>query len=145
MIKNSISAGKNGTLTVKSSVDFRRTQERLEAAIKDKGAHVFCWIDHSGEAAKVGLVMLPTLLVVFGNAKAGTPLMVQSQELALDLPLKALIWEDDAGAVFLSCNRGEFLRERYALAGDIAALRVVEKLITEAAGGCELDKNEGSN
>jgi uncharacterized protein (DUF302 family) len=105
------------------------TMARLEAAVKAKGIHIHVSIDHSGDAAAAGLTMRPTHLLIFGNAKAGTPLMVAAPTLAIDLPLKALVWEDEAGLVWLSYNSPEYLRQRHDFSEDLvknlAAVRTI--------------------
>jgi uncharacterized protein (DUF302 family) len=95
----------------KYSVD--KTVERLQSILREKGVALFALIDHSGEAAKVGMEMHPTKLLVFGNPKAGTPLMIAAPTVAIDLPLKALIWEDSDGDVWISCNSPEYLQQRH--------------------------------
>jgi uncharacterized protein (DUF302 family) len=95
------------------------TVRRLESALQAKNLTVFARIDHSGEAAKVGLPMRPTQLIIFGSPKAGTPLMVASPTLAIDLPLKALAWEDAEGNVWLSYNRPDYLERRHDIPGEL--------------------------
>jgi uncharacterized protein (DUF302 family) len=99
---------------------------RLEEILKDKGITVFALIDHSGEAEKAGLKMRPTQLLVFGSPKSGTPLMVAAPRLAIDLPLKALAWQDEKGQVWLSYNAPEYLQQRHgfpeALVKNIAGI-----------------------
>jgi len=91
-------------------------------------------VDHSGEAAKVGMKMRPTKLLIFGNPKAGTPLMQASPSIAIDLPLKILIWEDAAGKVWVSYNSFTYLRERHHLPEELERnIAVVETLAAEAA------------
>jgi len=89
------------------------TLKRLQSVLQAKNLDVFARVDHSGEAEKVGLKMRPTQLIVFGSPKAGTPLMVASPTLAIDLPLKALAWEDADGQVWLSYNSPEYLKQRH--------------------------------
>jgi len=105
------------------------TMERLENALKSLGIPVLARIDHSGGAAAMGIEMKPTKLLIFGNAKAGTPLMLAAPTVALDLPLKALIWEDAAGAVWVSYNTPQYLQERHGfpenLMPNIAGIRVI--------------------
>jgi len=105
------------------------TLKRLESVIASKGLTIFARIDHSGEAAKVGLTMQPTELLLFGSPKSGTPLMVASPTLAIDLPLKALVWQDVEGAVWLSYNSPEYLQQRHdipeALVKNIAGIRSI--------------------
>jgi uncharacterized protein (DUF302 family) len=101
----------------------------LEALITAKGLTVFARIDHSGEAAKVGLEMQPTELLIFGSPKSGTPLMIAAPTLAIDLPLKALVWQDVDGVVWLSYNSPEYLQQRHeipeALVKGIAGIRSI--------------------
>jgi uncharacterized protein (DUF302 family) len=105
------------------------TMARLEALLKARGVAIFARIDHSGEAAKVGLEMRPTEVLVFGIPKAGTPLMVAAPTVAIDLPLKALVWEDAEGKVWLSYNSMEYLGQRHGvpegLLANIAGPRVI--------------------
>lgn len=101
----------------KHSVDetVRRVQELLES----KSAKVFAVVDHSGEAAKVGMKMHPTKVVIFGSPKGGTPLMLAAPSTAIDLPLKALIAEDDNGKVWITWNDAEYLRARHGFAQEL--------------------------
>src|SRR5262244_3551669 len=94
----------DGLTTIPSSFGAKETMDRLEAEIKTKGMTVFARIDHAAGAAEVGLPLRPTELLIFGNAKAGTPLMQADQAIGIDLPLKALVFEDTAGKVWLSYN-----------------------------------------
>jgi len=107
---------------------------RLEAILREKGITVFARVDHSGEAASVGLTMRPTQLLIFGNPKAGTPLMVAAPRAAIDLPLKALAWEDATGRVWLSFNSPDYLQQRHgypaSLSQNIAGVRaLLEKAV----------------
>jgi uncharacterized protein (DUF302 family) len=104
-----------------SRYSVSETLARLESLLRTKGLAIFCRIDHSGEAEKAGLKMNPTQLVIFGSPKAGTPLMVASPTLAIDLPLKALVWEDAAGKVWVSYNSPEYLKTRHNIANDLLA------------------------
>ena len=116
----------NGIVDVRSRYPVPETLARLEEILKDKGITVFALIDHSGEAEKAGLKMRPTQLLVFGSPKAGTPLMVAAPRLAIDLPLKALAWQDEKGQVWLSYNAPEYLQQRHgfpeALVKNIAGI-----------------------
>ena len=102
-----------GVIDVPSRFSVPETLARLQAILKENSITVFALIDHSGEAAKAGLSMRPTQLLIFGSPKGGTPLMVAAPRLAIDLPLKALAWEDEKGQVRLSYNSPEYLRERH--------------------------------
>jgi uncharacterized protein (DUF302 family) len=109
------------------------TVERLEAILRAKGITLFASIDHSGEAAKVGLKMPPTKLLIFGKPEAGTPLMLAVPRIAIDLPLKILVWQDVEGQVWVSANSAAHLRERYGLPVEhLATLAVVEALVAAA-------------
>ena len=109
----------NGLGHLRSPYSVEETVRRLESALQAKNLTVFARIDHSGEAAKVGLPMRPTQLIIFGSPKAGTPLMVASPTLAIDLPLKALAWEDAEGNVWLSYNRPDYLERRHDIPGEL--------------------------
>jgi uncharacterized protein (DUF302 family) len=114
------------------SVD--QTVEKLKNILQSKGVALFALIDHSGEAEKVGMKMRPIKLLIFGNPKAGTPLMLAAPSVAIDLPLKILIWEDAAGKVWVTYNSPEFLRERHGLPPDLMQnVSVIEALATKAA------------
>jgi uncharacterized protein (DUF302 family) len=103
----------NGLVHLSSPYSVSETLNRLESTLQSRGIAVFARIDHSGEAAKAGLKMLATQLVIFGNPKGGTPLMVASPTLAIDLPLKALVWEDAGGKVWVSYNSHAYLKQRH--------------------------------
>ena len=105
----------NGLVEVASHYSVNETVQRLESILAQKGLQVFAVIDHSGEAAKVGLKMRPTKVVVFGSPKGGTPLMVAAPTLAIDLPLKALVAEDDKAKVWVSYNSPEYLQQRHGV------------------------------
>jgi uncharacterized protein (DUF302 family) len=109
----------NGMIHLSSPHTISETLARLEAIIQTKGLTIQARIDHSGDAAKAGLEMRPTKLIIFGNAKAGTPLMIASPSVAIDLPLKALAWQDQDGNVWLSYNSPDYLRSRHQLPDDL--------------------------
>jgi uncharacterized protein (DUF302 family) len=111
----SVSATDNGLVNVPSKYSVPETLDRLESVVKTRGLTVFARIDFSGDAEKVGLKMNPSQLLIFGNPKAGTPLMIASPSVAIDLPLKALAWEDSNGKVWLSYNKPQYLKERHGL------------------------------
>jgi uncharacterized protein (DUF302 family) len=102
-----------GIVDVPSRYSVPETFARLQSILKEKGITIFALIDHSGEAEKAGLQMRPTQVLIFGSPKGGTPLMVACPRLAIDLPLKALAWQDEQGQVWLSYNSPEYLRERH--------------------------------
>jgi uncharacterized protein (DUF302 family) len=107
---------------------------RLQTLLREKGVKLFAIVDHSGEAKSVGLQMPPTTLLIFGNPKAGTPLMLASPEIAIDLPLKILISEDSEGKVWVSYNSSAYLQQRHSLPEDLLAnIAVVEILAQNAA------------
>jgi uncharacterized protein (DUF302 family) len=123
----------NGLLQAASPHTVTETLQRLEAILAQRGVQVFAVIDHSGEAEKVGLKMRPTKLVIFGNPKAGTPLMVAAPTLAIDLPLKALVWEDEKGQVWVTYNSPEYLQQRHGVPEDlIKNIAVVGALVAKA-------------
>ena len=107
-----------GLTTIKSNYGPKKTMERLEAEVKSKGLTVFAHIDHAAGATQVGLPLRPTDLLIFGNAKGGTPLMQANQEIGIDLPLKILVWQDEAGTTWLSYNDLSWLANRHGLSHD---------------------------
>jgi uncharacterized protein (DUF302 family) len=125
---------KNGIVNVASNYSVDETVERIKNILKAKGVTLFALIDHSGEAKKVGMKMPSTKLIVFGSPKAGTPLMLASPSVAIDLPLKILVWEDTSGKVWISYNSPEFLEERHHLPADLRQnIAVVAAVAQEAA------------
>jgi uncharacterized protein (DUF302 family) len=104
-----------GLVTVQSAFDPKETMSRLEAEVKAKGMAVFAHVDHAAGAAAVGMPLRPTDLLVFGAAKGGTPLMQSVQTIGIDLPLKALVWQDEAGTTWLSYNDPAYLAHRHGL------------------------------
>ena len=109
----------SGMVDIPSRYSVPESLVRLEAILKEKGLTIFARVDHSGEAAKVGMDMRPTQLVIFGSPKGGTPLMVAAPSLAIDLPLKALAWQDKGGKVWLSYNSPEYLQQRHNIPADL--------------------------
>jgi uncharacterized protein (DUF302 family) len=108
-----------GIIDIPSPYSVPETLARLQAILKEKGVTVFALIDHSGEAAKAGLEMRPTQLLIFGNPKGGTPVMVAAPSTAIDLPLKALAWQDAEGKVWLSYNDPEYLQQRHGIPANL--------------------------
>ena len=106
-----------GLTTIKSSHGPQETMNRLEAAVKAKGMTVFARIDHAAGAAAAGLSLQPTEVLIFGNARGGTPLMQSAQTIGIDLPLKALVWQDAAGDTWLSYNDPAWLAQRHGVGG----------------------------
>ena len=125
---------KNGIVTIPSHHSVDETVERLKSILQSKGITLFAVIDHSGEAAKVGMKMPPTKLLIFGSPKAGTPLMLASPSIAIDLPLKILVWEDKQGKVWLSYNSPEYLAERHGLPQDLVQNIAVVATLAAKAG-----------
>jgi len=120
------------SLPAKYSVD--ETIVRLQALLQEKSIKIFMIVDHSGEAKKAGLQMPPTKLVIFGNPKAGTPLMLASPSVAIDLPLKLLVAEDSDGKVWISYNSPAYLQRRHSLPESLLAnIAAVETLARSAA------------
>ena len=105
----------NGLVTIPSRHRVQETIDRLEAEAKAKGMTVFARVDHAAGATASGMTLRPTELIIFGNAKAGTPLMQASQAIGIDLPLKALAWQDDAGRVWLAYNDPTWLAARHGI------------------------------
>ncbi len=108
-------AAQSGLVSVKSNHDVVTTANRLESVLKEKGVTVFARIDHAQGAQRIGQSLMPTLLIVFGNPAMGTPLIQRSRSIGIDLPLKALIWEDSAGEVWLTYNAPEYLARRHGI------------------------------
>jgi uncharacterized protein (DUF302 family) len=108
-----------GMIDVLSPYSVPDTLSRLESILKERGLTIFARVDHSGEAERVGLKMRPTQLLIFGSPKGGTPLMVAAPSVAIDLPLKALAWEDESGRVWLSYNAAEYLQQRHGFPVDL--------------------------
>jgi uncharacterized protein (DUF302 family) len=111
----------NGLVTNQSRQKHAETVSALIADIKKRGATVFAEIDHAKGAAEVGLPLRPTTVILFGNAKAGTPLMQQIQTIGIDLPLKILIWEDDQGHTQVSYNAPAWIAARHGVTGAVPA------------------------
>jgi uncharacterized protein (DUF302 family) len=123
----------HGIVCKKSKHSVDETVEKLESILQAKGVILFALVDHSGEAQKVGLTMPPTKLLIFGNPKGGTPLMLASPSIALDLPLKILVAQDKVGAVNVCYNAPEYLQQRHDLPPDLLPnIAVVEALATQA-------------
>jgi uncharacterized protein (DUF302 family) len=105
----------DGLITISSSFGPEETMNRLEAGVRAKGLTVFAHIDHAAGAAKVGLSLRPTELLIFGNAMGGTPLMAAVQTIGIDLPLRALVWQDASGSTWLSYAEPGWLAKRHGL------------------------------
>jgi uncharacterized protein (DUF302 family) len=120
-----------GLTTIASSHEPKDTIDRLESEVKARGMTVFARIDHAAGAAAAGLSLRPTEVLIFGNAKGGTPLMQSVQTIGLDLPLKALAWQDASGRTWLSYNEPAWLAQRHGLGGEAgAAINVMTSVLT---------------
>jgi uncharacterized protein (DUF302 family) len=124
----------NGIIDVSSNHGVDETVDRIKSILQNKGIMLVAFVDHSGEAAKVGMKMRPTKLLIFGNPKAGTPLMQAAPSIALDLPLKILVWQDAEGKVWLSYNSPEYLKNRHNVSPTLLAnISVVGTVVAKAA------------
>ena len=119
----------DGMIAVKSSFSVADTVDRLEALVTGKGMTVFARIDHAAGAARVGKTLRPTQLLIFGNPRGGTPFMVCEQTVAIDLPLKMLAWQDDAGQAWLAYNDPVFIASRHG----VTECPVVQKMAAALA------------
>ncbi len=124
----------NGIIDARSQHSVEQTVERLTAVLHAKGVTLFALVDHSGEAAKIGMTMPPTKLLIFGNPKAGTPLMLAAPSVAIDLPLKILVWEDAQGRTWLSYNSPAYLQERHGVPQALLPNIAVVETLVRAAG-----------
>ena len=122
-----------GLTTIKSGHSPGETMSRLESAIKAKGLTVFARIDHAGGATAAGLSLRQTEVLIFGNAKGGTPLMQAAQTIGIDLPLKALVWQDASGDTWLSLNDPAWLAARHDLSGAEAMTGKLSALLEDVA------------
>jgi len=123
----------SGIIDVPSNHAVEQTVERLKNILQSKGVTLFALVDHSGEAEKVGMKMRPTKLLIFGSPRAGTPLMLAAPRVAIDLPLKILVWEDGNGKVWVSYNSPEYLKERHSLPPELLQnIAIVEALAAKA-------------
>lgn len=123
----------NGIISQISPYPVIEALDRLEAILQAKGITIFARIDQKAEAEKVGLSLLPTQLLLFGNPKAGTPLMVAEPTIALDLPLKILAWEAADGKVWLSYNDPNYLKQRFSLSDELVENIAIVALLIERA------------
>ena len=124
----------NGIVSIESRHSVDATLDKLKGILDSRGVKIFALIDHSGEAEKAGMPMHNTKLLVFGNPKGGTPLMLAAPSVALDLPLKILVWEDASGKVWLTYNSVEFIRQRHNLTPGLAAnISIIDTLARKAA------------
>ncbi len=127
-------AASNGIIRKPTQYSVDRTVDRLKTMLREQGITLFALVDHSGEAAKAGMKMPNTKLLIFGNPKGGTPLMIAAPTIAIDLPLKILVAEDENGQRSLSYNSPAYLQERHGLSVDLLQnIAVVEALVAKAA------------
>jgi uncharacterized protein (DUF302 family) len=125
---------KNGIVNVASNHSVDEIVARLQTMLKEKSVALFALVDHSGEAEKVGMKMRNTKLLIFGNPKGGTPLMLAAPSIAIDLPLKILVWQDVGGKAWVSFNSPEYLQNRHQLPQELTAnIAVVANLAEQAA------------
>jgi len=128
----------NGVLQFRSAFDAATTIAKIRQALESHGITVFAHIDFSGDAERAGLTMLPEQMLIFGNPKAGTPLMQQRPVSGLDLPLKVLVWDDAQGATWMACNAPEYIVARHGLGESMAAnlagpLAILKQMAAPAA------------
>src|SRR3984893_13942811 len=122
-----------GIVDKPSSHSVEQTVDRLKNILQSKGVMLFALIDHSGEAEKVGMKMPPTKLLIFGNPKGGTPIMLAAPSAAIDLPLKILVWQDAEGKTWLSYNTSEYLQQRHGIPLELLPnIAVVGALVAKA-------------
>jgi uncharacterized protein (DUF302 family) len=124
----------SGIVNLPTEHSVEEAVEKLRGILAAKGVTLFALVDHSGEAEKAGMKMPPTKLLIFGSPKAGTPVMLSAPSIAIDLPLKILVWEDGDGKTWVSYNAPEYLRERHSVPAELMQnLAVVEALAAKAA------------
>ena len=123
-----------GLINIPSNHSVDEIVTKLEGILQAKGITLFALVDHSGEAARAGMKMRPTKLLIFGNPRAGTPVMLAAPSSAIDLPLKILVWEDDQGKVWITYNSPTYLQTRHNLPADLLQnIAVIEPLAKTAA------------
>lgn len=133
LIPAQVLAADDGVTKRESRYSVQQTLDRLEAVLKERGITVFARIDHAGEATKVGLNLPPTQVLVFGNPRSGTPLMVAHPTIAIDLPMKALAWQDAAGKVWIGFNSADYMKKRHDLTDEQAKTLAVAGALIDAA------------
>jgi uncharacterized protein (DUF302 family) len=134
----SLACADNGIISIKSSHDVKVTADRLENNLTTKGMTVFIRINHAQGAQKVGIKLRPTEVIIFGNPKVGTPLMQCGQSVAIDLPQKALIWEDEAGQVWLSYNDPKYLAKRHGIKDCADIIKKIETALGNFANAATM-------
>jgi len=127
---SSLAVADNGLVSIKSNHSVKETGDRLENILQKKGMTLFDRIDHAAGAQKVGKELRPTEVIIFGNPKVGTPLMQCGQTMAIDLPQKALIWEDEGGRVWFSYNDPGYLADRHKTKGCLEVIEKVKNVLT---------------
>jgi len=127
-------ATNNGIIDRPSTHAVEQTVDRLKSILQAKGVTLFALVDHSGEAERIGMKMRPTKLLIFGSPKAGTPLMLAAPSVAIDLPLKILVWEDSEGKAWISYNSPEYLKTRHGLPQELLQNIAVVETLAEKAG-----------
>jgi uncharacterized protein (DUF302 family) len=130
---SSVAVSGDGMINIESAYNVATTADRLERVLEKKGMTLFAHIDHSKGAEKAGLKLRPMITVIFGNPKVGTPLMQCNQTIAIDLPQKALIWEDEKGQVWFSYNDPKYLAQRHGLKGCDEIIKKIEKALANFA------------
>jgi uncharacterized protein (DUF302 family) len=133
ILSMSLAYADNGLIEVKSPYAVKKTADRLESALEAKGMTVFARINHSEGAKKAGIELPATELIIFGNPKVGSPLMQCNRTVGIDLPQKALIWQDDNGQVWLSYNNPRYLARRHGLSECTQVIEKVEKALSSFA------------
>lgn len=123
-----------GVINAPSNHSVDQTVEKLKGILQAKGVTLFALVDHSGEAERVGIKMRPTKLLIFGSPKAGTPLMLATPSIAIDLPLKILVWEDSQGKVWASYNSSAYLQERHGVPQELLQNIAVAETLAVKAG-----------
>ena len=132
----------DGLVSVKSGHDAKTSMDRLESIVTERGLTVFARIDHAAGAAKIGRTLRPTALLIFGNPQGGTPFMECAQTVGIDLPLKALVWEDGAGQVWISYNDPAYLAGRHG-AADCPAVVTLQKALSGLVDAAAQDADNG--
>ena len=131
----------NGLITVRCERPVRETVDRLAEVVAAAGLTVFGRVDHGGNATAVGMELRPTELLIFGNPRGGTPLMQDQQTAGIDLPLKALVWEDADGAVWLTCNDAQWVAQRHGLGTQsqyaVEAMATGQAVVTSKAAAAD--------
>ncbi|MGF1731160.1 DUF302 domain-containing protein [Photobacterium kasasachensis] len=130
---NTVVHAQSGLITIQSTYDASTTAERLVSVLQEKGMTIFARIDHSQGAANVGIKLRPTEVIIFGNPKVGSPLMLCSQNVAIDLPQKALVYEEANGEVWLTYNDPKYLVERHSISGCDATIEKIDKALANFA------------